>query len=645
VIPLRGRGRLARLARSLALVAAVLSIGCSPDPHRGERGTVLHLATPRIRSLDPAYASDMASSHAVELLYEGLYAYHPFQRPHAIVPALAEGPPEVSEDGRTLVFRIRAGSRFCDDPCFAGGRGREVTAGDFVYAWKRIAHAAVNAQGWWVLEGKVRGLDAFRETTRDPFIPRTDRTRIRSQEGGYDEEVEGLRAIDARTLRVELVRQDPQFLWLLTMPYTAAIPREAVEKYGEAFARHPVGAGPFALEEFVWGWRIRLRRNPNYRDERFPSPGSYPGWEADGREDLLADAGEKVPFLDGIVIHAFAEPQPEWLSFLAGYIDRVTPPEERFAEAIHAGDLAPALAEKGILLERFPELEIRYIALNTKDPILANADLRRAISLAADVDWIIEHLEAGRGVRVQGPIPPGLPEYDPEYRHPFAGPDRARAREYLARAGYPDGKGPDGRALRLTMDLGGSAPRSLRVYEALASDLRAIGIDLAPSINTWARYIEKIRTGQAQIWELSWVADYPDAQNFLAILYGPNASPGPNGANYSSPEYDAVYERFRELPPGAERTALARRLQEIAGRDSPWIPCFAPISYVLRHRWVRNHRYPGIHWQGMKYIAIDAGARARDRAAWNRPNYAPLACIAGAVAAVGAIAAVARRRR
>ncbi|MBN1422149.1 MAG: hypothetical protein JXP34_25470 [Planctomycetes bacterium] len=623
--------RRGRASARLALVTAALSAGCSPDPYRGERGMVLHLATAKIRSLDPAYASDMTSSHAVELLYEGLYAYHPFQRPHAIVPAIAEGPPEVSPDGRTLVFRIRPGARFCDDPCFAGGRGREVSAGDFVYAWKRIADARVNAQGWWVLEGKVRGLDAFR-----------DATRIRTPDDPIDRDVEGLRAIDARTLRVELVRPDPQFLWLLTMPYTAAIPREAVERYGEAFARHPVGAGPFALEEFVWGWRIKLRRNPNYRDERFPAPGSYPGWEADAREGLLADAGERVPFLDGIVLHAFGEPQPEWLSFLAGYLDRVTPPEERFAEAVRADALAPSLGEKGIAFERVPELELRYIALNTKDPILANADLRRALCLAADIDWMIEHLEAGRGVRVHGPIPPGLPEYDPGYRHPYAGPDRARAREFLARAGYPEGKGPDGRALRLTMDLGGASPRALRAYEALASDLRAIGIELVPSINTWARYIEKIRTGQAQIWELSWVADYPDAQNFLAILYGPNASPGPNGANYANPAYDALYERFRELSPGPERTRLARRLQEIANEDCPWIPCFAPVSYILRHRWVRNHRYPGIHWQAMKYIAIDTAARARDRASWNRPNYVPLAGIAILLAA---IVVVARRRR
>ncbi|MEL7065417.1 MAG: ABC transporter substrate-binding protein, partial [Bacteroidota bacterium] len=272
--------------------------------------------TKKIKSMDPAYAEDRHTAHAVAKVYERLLDYHYLKRPYELMPSLAAALPSVSEDGLTYTFRLKEGVKFHDDPCFPGGEGRELVAEDFVYALKRIADPKVQSICFYMLDGRIKGLNEWRQKYVDT-------------PADYAAEIEGLKALDKYTLRFTLTKPYPQLPYILAKQFCAAVPQEAVQYYGQEFLNHPVGTGPFCIKEFIaHDNKLVYHRNPKYRTELFPSEA------AEELKHLLIDAGKPLPLVDKIIAHVVTEEQPRWLSFQKGQLDYIEIAKDDFETAI-----------------------------------------------------------------------------------------------------------------------------------------------------------------------------------------------------------------------------------------------------------------------------------------------------------------------
>jgi len=578
--------------------------------------------------LDPVQAGDVLSESVISQIYEGLYEYDYLKRPYELKPRLAASMPDISEDGLTYTIRLKEGVRFQDDACFAetGGRGREVTAEDVVYEIKRLADAGTKPRGWWLLQGKVEGLDEWYEESV--------RTSAAGGHMDYSKPVEGVQAVDRYTLRIHLKEPFPQLKYALAMSYTAAVPHEAVEYYGEDFVNHPVGSGAFRLKEWHKRWKLILERNPTYRDEYYPDEGE-PGDRAAG---LLDAAGQKMPFLDEVHYTIMTEAQPAWLYFLQGYSATSEISKDHFDQAIGpARELTEEFLAKGIRLSKMPEMVVYYVAFNMRDEVVGtNKKLRQAMSLAFNTEWRIDAFHNGRAVSAQGPIPPGMFGYDAEFRNPYKQYNVERARHLLAEAGYPGGVGPDGKPLKITFDVSRPGPAAVQAAQAFAVDMAQIGIEVEIETNTWAEFLRKLVDGRTQVFRVGWILDYPDPENFLQLFYGPRKAPGPNRACYENAEFDRLFDQMKAMPNTPERLAIIRQMVDMVVEDAVWIPSIHDVQYTLYHAWLRNFKSHGITGGFLKYYDVDVELRDRLRREWNRPHYGPvvvLVCLGVVLAA------------
>ena len=547
----------------------------------------MRLTTARIRGFDPAHAGDQASVVATGRIYEGLLQYAYWDRPYRVEPLLAAAMPEVSADRLVWRISLRKGIFFSDDPCFAatGGKGRELVAQDVVYSLLRIADVKVGSGGYWVFRGKIAGLDEFREASRSA-VP-TD----------YGREVEGLRATGPHELEIRLTTPYPQLPWVLAMPYAFVVPREAVEFYGAEFVNHPVGTGPYVLASAKQNYRYEYRANPKWmetaRVETMPAHAPTP------------DAGKALPLAKRIVDSVVGDPSTAWLMFLSEKLDLTDVSRDQWDSIITAEkELRPELAERGIALSKSPQMSISYVAFNMDDPVVGtNKLLRQALTCAFDSDAWME-FQNGRMVKPNGPVPPGVAGHsdaEPPYRF-----DLVRAKRLLAEAGYPEGQDPaTGRRLKLTLELGAADnPEARQAAELLASFLERIGVVLEPSYNNWPAFLQKIERRQAQMFSLTWIGDYPDAQNFLQLFASENASPGPNRANYRSDEFDRLYRELVALPESPGREALCREATAVVMEDCPWILTAHPMAFSVRQARLRNHQRHDFSWGMEKYWSV-----------------------------------------
>ena len=581
---------------SIVLFFVLLLSACGRqelDTLRFEDEQVLYGKTFRVQGFDPAKSGDVASSMVIGRMYEGLLQYSYLERPYKVEPALALAMPEVSEDGLTYTFTIRPGIFFQDDPCFPEGAGRALTAEDFAYSIKRVADLKVASSGYWAFNGRIIGLDEFRTSTEDAAP--TD----------YDTVVEGLRALDDHTLQIQLTGAYPQLLWVLAMHYSFAVPREAVEFYGEQFVNHPVGTGPHILSAWKRNYRIEFVRNPKWaetgRVELYPSKGSA----EDCTLGLLADAGKPLPFLDRIVQYVVDDSATQWMMFLSGHFSFSKISRDNWDAVITPDSgLVEELKEQKIDMLASPTLDLYYIGFNMDDSVVGgNKILRQALSCAFDPEVLVKY-NNGQVTPVYGPVPDPLAGFKPEptaYSH-----DLEKAKRLLAEAGYPEGIDPaTGRRLELTIELGGATPEVRQRVDLVANMFEKAGIVLKASYNNWPSFLDKMDRRQAQLFMLAWVADYPDPENFLQLFHSDNVSPGPNHANYVSEDFDALYDQIRILLPSEEKDRLCEQMADLIIEDCPWIFMYQPMSYALVHNWLRNYNPHDFPYGMTKYRRVD----------------------------------------
>lgn len=516
----------------------------------------------RVASVDPADCASVFSARCCALVYETLLEYDYEARPYRLKPCLAASMPEVSPDGLTYTFTINTNVFFSADPCFGdpqsatGPSRRRLTAGDFVYSFKRLADSKTASSGYWIVEGKIAGIDAFHAASAGAGP--TD----------YSMDVEGLVAETDDILKIKLTAPSPVFLWTLAMPYTAAVAREAVEYYGAEFRSHPVGTGPYLLSEWRRNYKMVFRRNAAWR-----------GWRASG-----------AAFFDPIVFPLIDDPSTQWLAFLAGELDFMGEiARDNWDQVVMTdGTLNPALAANGVRMLSIPTLEVSYIGINMDDPVLGkNLKLRQALNAAFDTaSW--EAYYRGRSGKSNGPVPPhvaGAVTNDLPY-----GRGLDTARRLLAEAGYPDGRDPaTGKRLRLTLDIGKTSQDIRESTELFVSFIARCGVEIVPEYSTWPAFLKKVSQRRSQMFRIGWVGDYPDAENFLQLFYGPNSSPGPNRCNYSNPRYDALFREAMAASSDSSRLELYGELQKMIQYDSPWIFLGFSRSASLVRDTVKNY--------------------------------------------------------
>ncbi|MEB2344833.1 MAG: ABC transporter substrate-binding protein [Deltaproteobacteria bacterium] len=666
-------------AVALAALAPIAVLACGNNPYPGGDDALRVLYTPYSappKTLDPQVAYATVDHDVLSNVYETLLEYHYLRRPYELIPALATAVPEprrLPDGGVAYAFTLRPGIAYGTDPCFAlgtpGATSRELVASDLAFGLQRIADPAVGSPVL-VTFAKIRGLAAFGErlAARRAGEPGFAALRIDEQYRRAGP-VEGLRVTGPYRFEVVLDAPYPQILYWFAMPFTSPVPWEAVAWYdGEdgrpPFAEVAVGTGPFRLARYDKRSRIVLDRNPDWWGARHPewrAPSALypadgePGDAARGALDPRL-AGRPLPFLDRVEMRLEKESIPAFAKFVQGYYDRSAIPKESFDRTVSEGRLGPEMEARGMRLERAVRPGVYYLGFNMDDPVVgapagARArKLRQAMSLAVDVPEFLRVFLNRRGIPAQSPIPPGIFGYDPAYRNPYRTLDLERARALLADAGYPGGVDPaSGRALRITFDTPDTTVQSRLRFQFLIDGWKQLGLDVELAATSYNQFRDKVRNGAYQLFFWGWVADYPDPENFLFLLWSEMAeakSGGPNTANFADPRFDALFDELKDLENGPRRAARIRAALARLETERPWIELFHPEDYALVHGWLDGVKPMGLPVPVWKYYAVTPDARAVARRAWNQPVRWPAWALGGlALAGLGPAVATWRRER
>ncbi len=558
---------------------------------------------------------------------------------------------------------------------------RELVADDFVYALKRHASPRIQTPVQAIFADYVIGLKEYVAQIRAEDakllkgLPEDIRDKPFLDFRKYP--LAGTSVVDKYTWRIRLKSKYPQWSYWMAMPFLAPVPWEADAFYaqdgmnenGLSLHQWPVGTGPYMMQEFIRDRRHVLVRNPNYRGTPYPCEGQ----PEDKAAGLLADCGKTMPFIDKLYVTIEKEKVPKKEKFKQGFFDvpEIERPEwgvDFRNDADDSDDVKRQFEERGFKFPLMTDISNWYLGFNMLDPVIGRGDtpaqqlknrkLRQAIAIA--IDWeegygrIFKHKG---GVAAHGPVPPGLfgsREGQGEFHNPVThvwkdGKAVRRpiedAKKLLAEAGYPDGRDvATGKPLVLNYDFQRAiTPEFKSENDWMIKQFAKLGIQLEIRATDFNQYQDKTLKGKHQIFWGGWLADYPDAENFLFLLYGPLArskSEGDNFANYENPEYDKLYRQLQSLDDGPQKQAVVDKMVHILQEDSPWCFGYFPWGGMAFQQWVHNGK-PSIMIRDMaQYYRLDPALRARKQAEWNKPVRWPLVLLA--IAALAAIWAARR---
>jgi len=720
----------ARLPGTLLLAALTLMTllsGCSDqqwnDPHpEGESaGNVMYNSfAERPKHLDPVRAYSADESRFIDQIYDPPLQYHYLKRPYELEPNTLTRMPDirytnaageaVAEDAEDLAFsvyefEIRPGIRYQPHPAFALNEdgtplyrfndanesapyrtladfteqgSRELVAEDYVYQLKRLADPKNLSPIRGLMTPFIVGMSTFSEQVTDARkqlpAPQKDWLNLNRFE------LAGVQVVDKYRYQIRINGKYPQFKYWLAFHFFAPLPSLVDEFYHQpglsdrniVIDWHPVGTGPFMMTKNDPNEAIVLERNPNYRDDYYPTEGE-PG---DAERGLLADAGKPLPLLDKAVYRLEKESIPRWTKFLQGYYDRSGIGNDAFDQAVSIDSdgtqLSDELSRQGIKLEVVVEPGTYYLGFNMLDPVVGGQlkpgsqpdaekpgtekpgtdkqerarKLRQAIAIAYNEEESISIFMNGRGEVASSPLPPGIFGYqsgehglNPNVYDWVVGPDGVgrpvrksleEAKRLLAEAGYPEGRHAEtGEPLVLNLDTpsGGGATSARQLW--MIKQFAKLGIQLNIRGSDYNRFKDKMKKGNAQIFQWGWLADYPDAENFLFLLNSANGQvvtqgAGVNSTNYSNLKYDALFDSMKLMPDSPERMALIQNMLAIYHHDLPWASAWHPHLYVLNNPWVRNTKAHGVSKSVLKYMAVDSEARQQAQQTRNQPVLWPL---------------------
>jgi len=547
-----------------ALAALACALLALPAAAADMNKVIRHVFPVAETGFDPQAVNDLYSGTVVQAIFETLLTYDYLARPSKLAPKAAEALPQITDDGRTYTFRIRRGVYFTPDPAFKGKR-RELVANDYAYSLKRLVDPKVRSPYAFLVEGKIVGLDEAVEAAK------------KNGRFDYDAPVAGLEVVDRHTLRIRLKATDYGLSYVLAHEPTSAVAREVVEAYADESGRvqsNPVGTGAYKLAKWVRSSKIFLEANPDYRGFVWDfRAGSDP---EDAR--LVAEMkGKKMPQVGRIEISIIEEDQARLLAFQGGEIDLMNMEGPLAPNVLDGGKLKPEFAAKGVKLSRFVDPEITYHFWNMQDPVVGGLGkekiaLRRAMAMAYNVAEEIRVVRNGQAVEAQYPIPPGVVGHEPNYKSSVRY-DPAGANALLDKFGYKKGADgfrtlPDGKPLVIRYF---SRPDSLgrQQDEMWKKAFDSIAIRMEVQKERFPELIKLEKECKLPMRTAAWIADYPDADNFMQLLYSKNIHQS-NNACASIPEYDRLYEQTLRMPDSPERNKLYREMAKIIETYAPW---------------------------------------------------------------------------
>ncbi len=717
-------------AASAAVAAALVCVGCTEPANAPRRAAdyaenVIYssFSGRSPKTLDPQVSYSSDETLYTYSVYEPLLGYHYLKRPYEIIAKTAEAVPApqyLAADGRPAAagdpvaftryrFVLKSGIRYAPHPAFARDEAggwryhrltddvagalrnpldlpyagtRELTAEDYVYGIKRIADPRVVSPALSVLSAYLPGLKKLNDALRRDIEAAKSAGAAAPDLRRYA--LEGVKALDNRTLEITITGRYPAFLNWLTMAFFAPVPWEAEAFYaanpllktnGVTLSAWPVGTGPYRLVSSRTNREHVLERNPLYRTSLYPCEGE-PG---DREKGLLDDCGKPLPRADRIVMTMEKEAVPVTSKFLQGYYDspqiaRVDTGQGYLVAAADSAEKAALYAERELVFPATVEANLWYLGFNWLDPVVGGGKtpeeaerhrkLRQAISIAIDWEEEIAIFEKEQGEAAHGPLPPGLFGWRPDgpaafnpvaYRRDEQGRIVRRsiddARRLMREAGYPDGRdATTGRPLVLNFDWQGAAATSKFFLEWFSRQFAKIGIQLEIRATDYNRFQDKMNRGAAQIYYWGWIADYPDPENFLSLLYGPNSKAlgtgGENASNYRNSRYDALFEKMRAMADGPEKQAVIDEMIRLVQTDAPWSFGYSPKEAAALHRWVKNAKPTQTVRDNAQYLRVDAAERMDRIRKWNQPVLWPLIpIVAVIVLLLTAARRLGRRRR
>lgn len=521
----------------LLLITSFLLFSCSEKEKKKDTRTVFRYNEPGgLTSLDPAFARTSENTWVVNQVFNGLVQ---LDQKLNVQPCIARSW-EISDDGLVYSFNLRDDVFFHDHPLFkeTKGKGRKVVASDFVHSFFRIISKEVASPGAWIFNN----IDLSDKSGHMGFVAEND-----------------------NTLKIFLKQPFPPFLSLLAMQYCSVIPHEVVDHFGNDFRSNPVGTGPFKFKMWKEGEKLILLKNPNYFEE--------------------SEKGEKLPYLDAVSISFIKDRQTGFLEFVKGNFDYLSGVDGSFKDDILTaeGELNPK--HKGrFVMNKAPYLKTDYLGIlvdpsmpAVKNSPLAKKLVRQAINYGFDRKKMIAFLRNNVGKPGQsGFVPYGMPSFDESSVKGYTyDPDRARA--LLKQAGYPNGSGLPEIVLTTTtmyQDL----------CEFMQSELKDIGVKIKVDVVAPAPHSEMIARGQVGFFRKSWIADYPDAENYLALFYSKNFAPaGPNYTHFNNREYDVLYELAQQETNDEKRYEIYRKMDRIIIEEAPVVTLYYDEAVTFAH--------------------------------------------------------------
>jgi len=556
---------------------------------------------------DPVKVSDYYSGTVIESIFEPLLTYDYLARPAKLVPNVAVELPTVSDSGKTYTIRIKKGIYFAADPAF-NGTPRELIAEDYAYSIKRFLDPKNRSPYAFLFDGKIIGLGELAANAQ------------KTGNFDYAAKIAGLEVLDRYTLRIRLKETDFSFSHVLAFPLTGAVAREVIDAYGDDSNSHPVGTGPYVLKKYTRSAKIVLGANPAYRGAVWDFK---PGDDPLDAQIVAQMKGKKLPRIGSVEISIMEETQSRWLAFERGETDieyQLWDVAPKFMTA--DGKLKPDFVRRGIRLNRTIDPEIVYLHFNMQEQIggqpnpvggfsLEKIALRRAIAMAYKIDDQINVIRKGQAIRAEFPIPPGIAGHDPAYRNSIRYEPRT-ANALLDRFGYKKGADgyrnlPDGKPLTVRYS---SMPteRDRQFDELVKRSLDSIAVRVEIHKDRFPELIKLQKQCRLMMHNSAWIADYPDGDNFMQLLYGPNTGQS-NNACYRSPEYDRLYEQSKTIPDSPERNRLYREMARLIEAHTVWLLEDSRYRNVLLQPYVIGYKkHPVMHAEWL-YIDLEYGPR------------------------------------
>jgi len=662
------------------------------DFEKSKQSTLFGSFSLPYKHLDPVVSYSKRESVIISNIYEPVVGYNYLKRPYTLEPRTLVKMPTITyldamgnevnaSDPRMrfsrYTFTLREDIYYQNHPAFTHlydqltpstlkgihsirdfpqQATRKLNAYDYTYAIKRMAVRQNHSPILDIIQQYILGLDTFSKTITE--VAKTKKAQHQPLDlRPYH--IEGVKVLDAYTFSITLKGKYPQFLYWMSMNFFAPIPWEADLFYQQAgliaknitLNEYPVGTGAYYLAENNPNKQVRLVANPNYHEAFYPTLTPHEANASGVPLALLEDAGKRLPFIQEVVYALEKESIPLWNKFLQGYYDASGISSEAFDQTVSIASngemgLSASMKARGIQLKSSIDPSIFYLAFNMEDSIVGGytpqaKKLRQAISIAQNEEEYISIFTNERGIPAQGPIPPQIFGYQSgqagcnPYVYNWVEGECVRksideAKQLLAEAGYPNGISREtGKALVLYYDTTASGPDDRALMDWRRKQFAKLGIQLVIRGTDYNRFQDKIRLGKAQLFSWGWNADYPDPENFLFLLYGPNGTvrtngAGVNAANYSNPRYDALFDEVKTMENTPERLAKIQKMVRILQEDAPWVWGMHPKSMALYHGWVHNVLPHAMSDDTIKYKRVDPKLRVAQQEAWNQPVTLPL---------------------